>query len=69
MTFRNRLILLALLALAAGARIPFVAHPIYYSADTAILDLMAKHFLKGEFAFYYWGEGYYGILDPLLLMP
>jgi len=39
-----------------------------YSSDTAILTLMARHFLKGEFSFYYWRAGYYGVLDPILLM-
>ncbi len=51
-------------------RVPYVVYwDIFFSSDTAILGLMAKHFLRGEFAPYYWGEGYYGSLDPLLLMP
>jgi hypothetical protein len=44
-------------------------HAVYYSSDTAVLDLMTLHFLKGHFWFYYWGETYYGILDSILLMP
>jgi hypothetical protein len=66
----HAVIFLALLTLAAVVRIPlvFTAHP-FYSSDTAIIDLMARHFLQGEWAFYYWGEHYYGVLDPVLLMP
>ena len=30
---------------------------------------MARHFLRGDFSVYYWGEAYYGALDPLLLAP
>lgn len=41
----------------------------FYNADTAILDLMSLHFSRGEGAFYYWGQGYYGVLDSVLLMP
>jgi len=37
--------------------------------NTAILDLMAKHALRGEFTFYYWGEGYYGMLEHFSADP
>jgi len=57
------------MGLAVWIRIPFVRDPRYYNSDTAVIDLMAKHALKGEFTFYYWGEGYYGMLDHFLLIP
>lgn len=51
-------------------RLPLVTKVLpFYSSDTAVLDLMARHFLRGEFCLYYWGFHYYGVLDPILLMP
>lgn len=63
------MILALLLVAAVLIRLPATLHATFYTSDTAILDLMALHFLKGHFTFYYWGETYYGVLDPILLMP
>jgi hypothetical protein len=58
--------LLALMALFV--RFPLVhAGTPFYNSDTAILDLMARHMMKGEFSVYYWGQSYYGTLDSALL--
>jgi hypothetical protein len=60
------------LTLTAGLliRLPYIlhSHP-FYNSDMAIIDLMALNFLKGHWAFYYWGQRYYGVLDSVLLMP
>ena len=59
-----------ILIVAAAVRVPLVTMALpFYSSDTAVLDLMARHFLRGEFCLYYWGVHYYGVLDPILLMP
>jgi hypothetical protein len=44
-------------------------YPAFYTSDTAVTDLMALHFARGEWSFYYWGERYYGVLDQVLLAP
>jgi len=63
-------IFLLILAAAVLWRLPYLLFwDLFYSSDTAVLGLMARHFLKGEFSAYYWGEGYYGSLDPALLAP
>ncbi len=55
-------------AVAALGRAPYVWHPhLFYSSDTAVTDLMARHVLAGELSLYYWGERYYGALDQLPL--
>jgi hypothetical protein len=67
---KNWLILLVLLMIAMGVRYPLIstaAH--FYNSDTAILHLMARHLMKGDFALYYWGEHYYGALDWVILAP
>ncbi|MBM3297804.1 MAG: hypothetical protein FJY83_09440 [Candidatus Aminicenantes bacterium] len=59
-----------ILGLAALVRLPYLLYwDLFFSSDTAVLGLMARRFLRGEFSIYYWGEAYYGALDPLLLAP
>jgi hypothetical protein len=59
-----------ILAVAALVRLPYLLFwDLFFNSDTAVLGLMARHFLRGEFSVYYWGEGYYGSLDPALLAP
>lgn len=49
---------------------PFVWKELpFYSPDMSIIDLMARHFARGEFRLYYWGQRFYGVLDPILLIP
>ncbi|MHB8055926.1 MAG: hypothetical protein ACYDH3_11835, partial [Candidatus Aminicenantales bacterium] len=64
----------ALFLLLSGAalfvRLPYLIYwDLFYNSDTAVLGLMARHFLRGDFSLYYWGEAYYGALDPFLLAP
>jgi hypothetical protein len=64
------LIPLLLVAIGWAVRWPLIHHGTpFYTADMAIIDLMARHFARGEFSIYYWGQNYYGVLDPLLLIP
>jgi len=59
-----------ILGIAALVRLPYLLFwDLFFNSDTAVLGLMARHFLRGEFSVYYWGEGYYGSLDPALLAP
>jgi hypothetical protein len=69
-TFNSLVFPALLVALALFIRFPIVhsASP-FYTSDTAILDLMAMQMSQGTFSLYYWGERYYGALDPLLLVP
>jgi hypothetical protein len=39
------------------------------NADEAVMGLMAKHFLEGEWSTFYWGQAYGGTLDVILLTP
>jgi hypothetical protein len=55
---------------AVLVRLPYLLFwDLFFSSDTAVLGLMARHFIRGDFSVYYWGEAYYGALDPLLLAP
>lgn len=55
---------------AVLVRLPYLLFwDLFFSSDTAVLGLMARHFIRGDFSVYYWGEAYYGGLDPLLLAP
>lgn len=55
---------------AVLVRLPYLLFwDLFFTSDTAVLGLMARHFLHGDFSLYYWGEAYYGALDPLLLAP
>lgn len=59
-----------ILGAAALVRLPYLIFwDLFFSSDTAVLGLMARHFLRGEFSAYYWGEAYYGSLDSVLLAP
>jgi hypothetical protein len=68
---RRWLAVLAVAAAAAVARGPLAratfALPV--SNDDAILLLMARHLLKGEFATILWNQPYNGALDAYLLAP
>lgn len=35
--------------------------------DEAIVGLMARHILQGEFSVFYWGQAYLGSLEPMLV--
>jgi hypothetical protein len=57
-------------AIAFAVRYPLIHRGTpFYNSDTSIVDLMARHFARGEFSIYYWGGRYYGALDPVLLVP
>jgi len=57
-----------ILGIAALVRLPYLLFwDLFFNSDTAVLGLMARHFLRGEISIYYWGESYYGALDPALL--
>lgn len=61
---------LLILGVAVFVRLPyFLFWDLFFNSDTAVLGLMARHFIRGDFSVYYWGEAYYGALDPLLLTP
>jgi hypothetical protein len=51
-------------------RLPYLIFwDLFFNSDTAVIGLMARHVLRGEFSVYYWGEAYYGSLDAVLLAP
>jgi hypothetical protein len=57
-------------SIAVLVRLPYLLFwDLFFNSDTAVLGLMARHVLRGEFSVYYWGEAYYGSLDPVLLAP
>jgi len=59
-----------ILGAAVLVRLPYLLFwDLYFSSDTAVLGLMARHILRGDFSAYYWGEAYYGSLDSALLAP
>lgn len=61
---------LLILGVAVLVRLPYLLFwDLFFNSDTAVLGLMARHFVRGDFSVYYWGEAYYGVLDPLLLAP
>jgi hypothetical protein len=68
---RHALGVLALAAIALAVRGPLhaVTFPLPVSNDDAILLLMARHVLKGEFATTLWNQPYNGALDAYLLAP
>jgi hypothetical protein len=59
----------AVVVLAVGVRWPLVLSAACLDADATIVPLMARHFARGEFAPYYWGQRYMGALEPLLMTP
>ncbi len=65
--FIQYLLLLLIVSAALVVRWPAARSLCFYNSDTAVLDLMARHMLKGEFRLYYWGQQYYGVLDSCLL--
>jgi hypothetical protein len=61
---------LLIFGVAVFVRLPYLLFwDLFFNSDTAVLGLMARHFIRGDFSVYYWGEAYYGALDPLLLAP
>jgi len=52
---------------AVLVRVPFAfRYDLHFQSDSAIMYLMAKRVLKGEFSFYFWNQEYYGTLVQLL---
>ena len=68
---RRWLALAGLALLAAAARAPLLAatHALPVSNDDAIPLLMARHFLRGEWATILWNQPYNGALDAYLMTP
>ena len=67
---RERGVFFLILGAAVLVRLPYLLFwDLFFSSDTAVLGLMARHFLKSDFSVYYWGEAYYGSLDSVLLAP
>jgi len=67
---QERGVFFLLLGAAVLVRLPYLLFwDLFFSSDTAVLGLMARHFLRGDFSVYYWGEAYYGSLDSALLAP
>jgi hypothetical protein len=67
---QERGVFFLILGAAVLVRLPYLLFwDLFFSSDTAVLGLMARHFLRGDFSVYYWGEAYYGSLDSALLAP
>jgi len=53
---------------AAGLKAWLIASgAIPFNADEAVVALMARHILQGEFSIFFWGQAYMGSLDAFLV--
>jgi hypothetical protein len=59
----------AIVGLALIARLSFLFAADCVNSDATIVPLMARHFARGDFTPYFWGQRYMGALEPLLLTP
>jgi len=65
---KRTLILLAILAAAAGWKILLLAMSVFpFNADEAIVALMARHILQGARPVFFYGQAYMGSLDAFLV--
>lgn len=57
-----------ILAIAAGFRALLLSRDLFpFNADEAVVGLMARHILRGEFPVFFYGQAYLGSLDALLV--
>lgn len=64
MTHRISFILILLSGIAI--RLLYLTMPSFFDSDQAVMGLMAKHILEGEFPVFFWGENYCGPLESYL---
>lgn len=56
------------LLLALAVRLALIqSGSITFNSDEAVMSLIARHILSGEFTAFYWGQNYMGVLDSYLL--
>lgn len=61
-------LLLVALVLGTGFKVALlVTGSVSFNSDEAILALMARHILQGEFPLFFWGQAYMGSLDAYLI--
>lgn len=59
-----------ILLLAVVLRMSMLARDVpTLDSDQAVVGLMAMHLLRGEWAVFYWGQAYMGILEAMLVAP
>ena len=65
---RRQLPWLALLAIALAPRFLLLwrLRPALIESDEAVMGLMARHLLRGEWTSFYWGQHYLGSLEAIL---
>jgi 4-amino-4-deoxy-L-arabinose transferase-like glycosyltransferase len=62
----HRILFVLILLSGIALRLPYLLTPHHFDSDQAVMGLMAKHILEGEFPVFYWGENYCGPVESYL---